>query len=137
MVKPPRAITFSKASLHLLFGAALVLGSIGAPQAAAATGEQTVERIRKEIAANPRNGPAILQKRLNELPVGERTKYAAAALAAAIEVPAGDGKSDYKSDDCDHIMRLYRAALAASPRSAMALYEVATRACPQNMAAFR
>src|SRR5687768_5502756 len=129
MVKSLRAITLSKALLHLLFGATLVLGSMSAHQAAAATGEQTVERVRKEVAANPRNGPAILQRRLNELPVGERTKYAAAALAAAIEVPAGDGKSDYKSSDCDQIMRLYRAALAASPRSALALFDVAYRAC--------
>jgi hypothetical protein len=101
------------------------------------TGEQTVERVRKEVAAKPSQGPAIIKKRLADLPERERTRYAAAVLAAALETPARDYKSDYKGDVCDHIMRLYRAALSASPRSAVALMQVAYDACPENLAAIR
>jgi hypothetical protein len=126
-------------SVNALLCTVFVAFTIGAPQiASAVTGEQTVQRVRKEVAANPSQGPTILKKRLGELSQQERTRYAAAALAAAIEAGGARDYKEYKGGrDCDYVLRLYRAAVAASPRSALALMEVAYRVCPENLVAYR
>lgn len=125
-------------AVRRLLGAMFLASICAAPTIVmAATGPQTVQRVRKEVAANPSKGPTILKNRLEDLSETERTKYAASALAAALEISASDYKGDHKEHPCDHIMRLYRAALTAAPRAAVSLLEVAYRACPEYLAAFR
>lgn len=137
MVKSMRLNFLGKAALNTLLCGMLVVATIAAPQqASAASGEQTVQRIRKEVAANPSNGPTILKNRLGELSETERTKYAASALAAALETPSADYRGGPRRD-CDRVMRLYRVVVATSPRSAVALLDVAYRACPERLSAFR
>ena len=123
--------------VRLLAALALALLFAAPAPAIAATGPQTVQRVRKEVAASPGKGPSILKTRLGELSESERTKYAASAFAAALETSTADYKGDAKGHPCDHIMRLYRAALDAAPRAAVSLLEVAYRACPEYLAAFR
>lgn len=102
------------------------------PAARAVTGEQIVESVRTEVAATPDNAAAILKAQLGKLPKAERIKFAAAVLAAAVERP-----QQQRPPDCERVLRAFRAAVAASPQSVIALMDVAYRACPDSLLAIR
>lgn len=89
-----------------------------------ATVQEVSATIRQQVLAKPADAPAILEKSLRELPEGERLRYASAAFAAALE---GAEKNS------DRVLRLFEKAVAAAPKAAVGLLEVAHRAAPDRI----
>lgn len=106
---------------------AMVLCAFARP-AAAADPTQVFASVQQQVAAKPGNAGAILDRELHALPPAERQRLAAGLLAAAL------GSLDKPS--CAKVRSLFKTAIEASPRSAVALLEAAFRtdpACLQDL----
>ncbi len=125
---PPTRPARSVASLAIRLCVATALLQPLAASAATMQGVST--SVRNEVAARPANAASVLEKHLRSLSPDERQRFAAGALAAALE---GAGQ-DPKGQDCDRVLELFKRALATAPRAVLGLMEVAHRACPDSIA---
>ncbi len=92
--------------------------------ASAATAQEVSTTVRREVAARPDEGPAILNRNLRALPAGERTRFATSAYAASLEgVPRNS----------DRVVSLFDGAVSAAPQAVLGLMEVAHRAAPDRI----
>jgi hypothetical protein len=106
--------------------AILLCGS--ADRATAADPGQIFSNVQQQVAAKPGNAGAILQRELHALPPAEWQRLAAGIFAATL---AGLDKPNSAK-----VRALFKIAVEASPRSAVALLEVAFRADPSSLLEF-
>jgi hypothetical protein len=109
---------------HFIAPAILAAAVLWPLDASAATAQEVSATVRRQVAAQPADGPAILEKNLRALPENERTRYASGALASSL---------DGVEKNSDRVLHHYEAAVAAAPTAVLGLMEVAHRAAPDRI----